>query len=117
MPDFTVPAGYRQYSQMQHQTAFIGPLHSAQAPQMLIFDRIPPKDGNAVGRQTYKVRHITGTPTVDDPTLRDVIEVTIRTSRQTDTATAAAALALVGSVLSNADFPNDAVVEQLLPRS
>lgn len=117
MSDFSVPVGYRQYSQMQHQTAFVGPNHTAQAPEMLIFDRVPPKDGNADGRQTYKVRFIKGTPTETNPLLRDVVEVNIRTSRQTVAATAASYLALVGSILSNADFANDAVVEQLLPRA
>nr|URG16486.1 MAG: coat protein [Leviviridae sp.] len=119
MPDYKAPVGWKFYGSTSDQTTFTLPGHTVAAPRLAIFDRkVPQSNGGKLTNPNYKVRIIYGFADVDGNPLesRAVIEANIRWPVAADGSVIEGAIDIMGEMLTNVDFQDDVVAEQLLPR-
>lgn len=121
MADYNVPAGWKLYSSEANQTTFVIPGHSVDRPYLAIFSRtIPSVTGKGATVPEYRVRILRGYKNAAGalvPT-RKSIDIRLRQPLEASDATELKAICTIaGAMLSNVDFQDDAVVEQLLPRA
>lgn len=118
MPDYAAPEGWKLYGTEKDQTTFIMPGHTASEPRLAIFTRraVSSNGSNGSANPSYRVRIIRGFLDAEGVALpRAVVDAEIRWPSAAPAADIYAIIAAAGVILSNVDFQQDAVVEQLLP--
>lgn len=113
MADYLLPAGSKYAgSTGVDQVQFFRPGHTAALPRLQIHKRKPANGKPTSECNVMLVHAVTG----PDSVVRNAIaEFSLRNVAGQDATTIKAVVAALGTMLSNADFQDDCVVELLLP--
>lgn len=118
MADYVPSAGMKKFSATENSVTYILADHSAQKPHLVIFDRvIPVSSGKGSRVPQLRVRVIRGVLDANGVLVASRItnEFTTRYPVGAPSAENIADMVLLGSIVSNVDFQQDAAVELLLP--
>lgn len=115
----TLPIGWYIFSQTADSVTVARPGHTVSEPRLAIFDRKVPVQGpNGFSVPTYRVRLIDGHVDAEGAPIKEksLVEVTIRNPLSVNGTSVTASIAAVATMLADAEFVNDAVVDQMMPR-
>lgn len=113
MADYQLPAGSKYAgSTGVDQVQFFRSGHTAALPRLAIFKRRP---ANGKPTSEYNVMLVHAVADAEGVVRNALVELSVRNVAAQDAATIKTLLGTLGTMCSNADFQDDAVVELLLP--